>query len=102
MEYSGLNHYVILVQPLPAPHANVTFIVDVGFGGTGLLRPLLLADGSTGTPQDLDVDAMKGGWTWGSCPPERHRVVPGFFPSSSLGTAHRSFKSQRALNTKCQ
>ena len=84
MEYSGLDHYVILVQPLPAPQDNVTFVVDVGFGGTGLLRPLLLADGSAGNPQVLNSDLI-GGWVWGSYPPERHRVVPGSFPASSLG-----------------
>ncbi|VDB90491.1 unnamed protein product [Peniophora sp. CBMAI 1063] len=86
MVYSGLDHYVILVQPLPAPRDNITFVVDVGFGGTGLVRPLLLADASAGDPQAFDTD-LKGGWVWGSYPPERHRILQGSFPESSLETA---------------
>ncbi|KAI0034536.1 cysteine proteinase [Vararia minispora EC-137] len=79
--YSALHHLVLLVQPHPAPLAAVTYVVDVGFGGTGTLRPVLLADGSAGTPQRVpradtsSDDELVGGWVWGAYPPERHRVV---------------------------
>ena len=46
-----------------------TYLVDVGFGGTGLARPILLRTGQT-VP--------------GCAPPEEHRLVRGMHPESSL------------------
>jgi len=98
--YSAPHHLVLLVQPhnSSASHGNVTYMVDVGFGGTGPVRPILLADGSAGlkqrTPEDhggdheeLDGESTTtGGWVWGTYPPERHRLVRGALPDSSLET----------------
>ncbi|KAH9929223.1 uncharacterized protein B0H18DRAFT_998311 [Fomitopsis serialis] len=97
--YSAPHHLVLLVQPHDAsgPHGNMTYMVDVGFGGTGPVRPILLADGSSGlkqrTPEDGDHNdpdgesTATGGWIWGTYPPERHRLVRGALPDSSLGAS---------------
>lgn len=86
-----MSHLVILVQPHPAPHERVTYLVDVGFGGTGPLRPILLAAGDVDKRQETGgVDGrgpFVGGWEWGTYPPERHRLVPGAFLNSSLGAS---------------
>ncbi|KAI0315625.1 cysteine proteinase [Amylostereum chailletii] len=88
VEYTPFSHLVLLVQPHQAPHANATYLVDVGFGGTGPVRPILLADGGTDVPQRVDDTGgsgeWSGGWVWGSYPPERHRVVRGAYAGSSL------------------
>ena len=62
-------------------------MVDVGFGGTGPIRPLLLADGGEGEKQLAPEEHVDGraGWVWGTYPPERHRLVRGALPGSSLG-----------------
>ncbi|THU95486.1 cysteine proteinase [Dendrothele bispora CBS 962.96] len=41
-EYLQTTHMVIFVQPFP--ESNLTYIVDDGFGGGGLTRPILLSD----------------------------------------------------------
>jgi len=88
LEYSALSHLVLLVQPHSALHECITYLVDVGFGGTGPLRPILLADGSASQPQQSSVviggGVFSGGWVWGTYPPERHRLIPGAFLNSSL------------------
>lgn len=95
--YTTLAHMTILVQPYSAHSLlNVTFVVDMGFGGLGPMRPILFADGSDGDEQKLPstkVETMlnyeprscKGGWVWGTFPPARHRIVKGAHYSSSLG-----------------
>ncbi|TCD71687.1 N-terminal acetyltransferase [Steccherinum ochraceum] len=87
-EYTSMSHLVIFVQPHPKPYERVTYLVDVGFGGTGPLRPILLAAGDVdeGERQVTTEGAFKGGWEWGTYPPERHRIVPGAFLNSSLET----------------
>lgn len=72
-QHGPLTHLVILVQPLAG--SNQTYVVDVGYGGSGGIRPLLLTDMS-------ESDAH---WVWGTFPPERHRVVRAAHPASSLG-----------------
>ncbi|KAH9840855.1 cysteine proteinase [Rhodofomes roseus] len=93
--YSAPHHLVLLVQPHnpSSPLGNVTYMVDVGFGGTGPVRPILLADGSASNQQrtaddgELDEECVtNGGWVWGTYPPERHRLVCGALPGSSLET----------------
>ncbi|KAH8091710.1 cysteine proteinase [Cristinia sonorae] len=83
-EYTPLSHAILLVQPHPAPNDRVTYLVDVGFGGTGPLRPILLGDGSQNVPQKDGKHELSPGWVWGTYPPERHRLVPGAFLDSSL------------------
>lgn len=71
-------------------------MIDVGFGGTGPIRLLLLADGSNGDKQFVVEDDGEGqsvpraGWVWGTYPPERHRLVRGALPESSLGGSSRA------------
>lgn len=61
---------MLFVQPIP--DSNETYVVDVGFGGSNLARPILLSDENEwGIP--------------GAAPPERHRLIRGAHPSSSLG-----------------
>lgn len=93
MVYTPLSHLTILVQPYEGDDACRTYLVDLGFGGRGPLRPVLLADGSEGHAQNApgdgtrsNVNEWRGGWVWGSFPPERHRVVRGSFLDSSLET----------------
>ncbi|THH18820.1 hypothetical protein EW146_g2217, partial [Bondarzewia mesenterica] len=76
--YSPLSHLVLFVQPYP--HSNETYIVDLGFGGSGPLRPILFSDGEE-HPEDV---------VWGSLPPERHRIVRAAYPSSSIETSEGS------------
>lgn len=85
-EYTSMSHLVLFVQPHPAPYDRITYLVDVGFGGTGPLRPILLADGAENNAQRTGQDGIfSGGWEWGSYPPEKHRLVPGSYMNSSLG-----------------
>jgi hypothetical protein len=85
--YSGFLHLILLVQPHAAPHADVTYLIDVGLGGTGPIRPILFSDGSSGNPQRglSTAGATAGGWVWGAYPPERHRILRGTFTDGSLG-----------------
>lgn len=81
----------LLVQPCADPALlNVTYVVDMGFGGPGPMRPILFADGGDDGEQVLpatngEIRSRKGGWVWGTFPPLRHRIVRGAHYSSSLG-----------------
>ena len=76
--YTPLSHLVLFVQP--HPHSTETYVVDVGFGGSGPIRPMLLSD-SNEHPDDI---------VWGSLPPERHRMVRAGYPTGSLGNTSSS------------
>ncbi|KAK1232758.1 hypothetical protein PQX77_004083 [Marasmius sp. AFHP31] len=69
-EFTPQTHMVLLVQPIP--ESNTTYLVDVGFGGSGTVRPLLLSDAD-----DSVVD--------GATPTEKHRLRKGVLPGSSTG-----------------
>lgn len=68
--YTSLAHMVIFVQL----HDDdlTTYFVDVGFGGSGLTRPILLAEGQE---------------VMGTTPTERHRLTRGVRGDSSVGSA---------------
>ncbi|KAF7430565.1 N-terminal acetyltransferase [Pleurotus ostreatus] len=68
VDFQGLTHMVVFVQP---GDANQTWLVDVGFGGSGLARPMLLSDGEDNV-------------VLGATPSERHRLVRKVLPMSSL------------------
>ncbi|KAJ2916667.1 hypothetical protein MD484_g3768, partial [Candolleomyces efflorescens] len=61
---------VVFVQPFE--DSSETYLVDVGFGGTGLVRPIPLVSG-----QKSEV--------MGVGPTEFHRLIKEPFPHSSLG-----------------
>lgn len=67
--FSPLHHMIIFVQPIS--ESNVTYLADVGFGGSNLGQPILLSDSNDNV-------------VWGSCPPERHRLTLGVNPESTL------------------
>ncbi|KAF8531733.1 hypothetical protein JB92DRAFT_3138701 [Gautieria morchelliformis] len=87
-DFTFLSHMVLLVQ-LEEDHSepnarNVatdtssrqqTYLVDVGFGGTGIVRPMLLEAGTIIS---------------GSAPPEEHRLIRGMHPDSSFGETEPS------------
>ncbi|KAF5346346.1 hypothetical protein D9758_011473 [Tetrapyrgos nigripes] len=49
--YWHTSHMVIFVQPIP--DSNVTYLVDDGFGGYGLTKPILLSDEESNVVQGL-------------------------------------------------
>lgn len=61
---------VILVQPFE--ESNKTYMIDVGFGSTGPVRPILLS-----SAEDNVV--------LGATPAEKHRLTRRAYPLSSLG-----------------
>jgi hypothetical protein len=65
---TSLSHMVIFIQPYE--DSNQTYLVDVGFGSTGLARPMLLSDAE-------DNIVM------GTNPTEMHRLIRGPHPLSS-------------------
>ncbi|ESK90329.1 arylamine n-acetyltransferase 1 [Moniliophthora roreri MCA 2997] len=67
--YTPLVHMVLFVQPLP--EKNTTYLVDVGFGGGGPVRPLLLSD-------------AEDNFVMGGTSTERHRLRRGEHPNSTL------------------
>ncbi|KAJ8082770.1 hypothetical protein PM082_008626 [Marasmius tenuissimus] len=69
-EFTPQQHMVLFVQPVP--ESNTTYLVDVGFGGSGIVRPMLLSDAD-----DNVVD--------GATPTEKHRLRKGVLPGSSTG-----------------
>lgn len=68
--YTSLSHMVIFVQPNQG--SSQTYVVDVGFGSSGLVRPILLSDASDNV-------------VLGMSPSEKHRLTRSPHPSSSLG-----------------
>ena len=90
-EFTFLSHMVLLVQldenppetqalnvlpkSMAVSSSNQTYLVDVGFGGTGIVRPMLLEVGHI---------------THGSAPPEEHRLVREMHPNSSLNDIESS------------
>ncbi|KAJ7590322.1 hypothetical protein C8J56DRAFT_937321 [Mycena floridula] len=67
--YSSLTHQLLLVQP--SLDDKTTYIVDVGYGGPGLTRPILLSD----SPDNMVMGATLTQW---------HRVTRGVREDSSL------------------
>ncbi|KAK7448824.1 hypothetical protein VKT23_013553 [Stygiomarasmius scandens] len=67
--YLHTSHMVIFLQPFP--ESNVTYVVDTGFGGGGLTRPILLSD----DPDNVIV---------GTTPSERHRLTKEPLPQASF------------------
>ncbi|KAJ7599469.1 hypothetical protein C8J56DRAFT_769353 [Mycena floridula] len=67
--YSPLTHQLLLVQP--SLDDKITYIVDVGYGGPGLTRPILLLD----SPDNIVMGATPTQW---------HRVTRGVRDDSSL------------------
>ncbi|KAL0568122.1 hypothetical protein V5O48_013873 [Marasmius crinis-equi] len=67
-KYSTIQHMVLFVQPSEGD--KTTYLVDAGFGGGGLVRPILLAE-----------DAV----VLGTTPTEKHRLKRGPHPESVLG-----------------
>lgn len=60
-------------------------MIDVGFGGVGPVRPIMLAEATEDVPQKTGQQGeWAAGWVWGTYPPERHRLVRGAF-AGSLG-----------------
>lgn len=75
-EYTGLTHMVIFVQP--GEESNVTYLVDVGCGGSGPTTPILLS-------------AAEDNVVMGTTPTEKHRLRRGTHPDSSIGTLAINF-----------
>lgn len=75
IDFQGLTHMIMFVQP---GDANQTWLVDVGFGGSGLARPMLLSDAEDNV-------------VLGTTPSERHRLVRKVLPMSSLGKIGKSY-----------
>lgn len=74
---------VIFVQPVK--DSNETYVVDVGFGASGLARPILLSDAESNV-------------VMGTNPTEQHRLTRGAHPSSGLGVSWSLTKDMQALN----
>ncbi|KAF8066538.1 arylamine N-acetyltransferase 1 [Lyophyllum atratum] len=67
--FTSLSHMVIFVQPFEG--SNQTYLVDVGFGSTGLVWPILLSDAGDNI-------------VTGTTPSEKHRLRRDTHPSTSL------------------
>ncbi|KAF5372332.1 hypothetical protein D9615_009289 [Tricholomella constricta] len=74
-KFTATSHMVVFVQPFKG--SNETYLVDVGFGSTGLVRPILLSD-------------TEGNTVMGTTATEKHRLRRGVHPSSSLEIAGAS------------
>lgn len=68
--YTPLGHMLILCQPVVG--SNITYLLDAWFGGSGLVRPILLSDASDNI-------------VLGTTPTEKHRLTRGKRLDSSLG-----------------
>ncbi|KAL0566128.1 hypothetical protein V5O48_015889 [Marasmius crinis-equi] len=68
-DFTPQTHMVLLVQPIA--DSNATYMVDVGFGGSGIVRPLLLSD-----TEDNVIT--------GTTPSEKHRLRKGSLPGTSI------------------
>ncbi|KAK0205183.1 hypothetical protein DFS33DRAFT_1274130 [Desarmillaria ectypa] len=66
-----LSHMILLVQPDSETHFQPVCLVDVGFGGACLTRPIYLRDGAV---------------VMGATPSEKHRLIRAPHPSSSLNS----------------
>ena len=66
LRFTATSHMVLILQLDASPE---TYLADVGFGGSGLVRPIPLIEG-------VEVQ--------GAAPPEVHRLVRGKHPMSSL------------------
>ncbi|ESK86123.1 arylamine n-acetyltransferase 1 [Moniliophthora roreri MCA 2997] len=69
--FSPLVHLVLFVQPIPG--SNETYLVDPGFGGAGLTRPILLSSSESNVVE-------------GTTSTELHRLRKIKHPRSSLNT----------------
>ncbi|KAF9524917.1 arylamine N-acetyltransferase 1 [Crepidotus variabilis] len=69
--YTTLSHEVIFVQPVP--QSNTTYLVDIGFGSAGLVRPILLSN-------------QESNEVHGVCSSELHRLTRAPFELSSIDT----------------
>ncbi|KAG6817219.1 hypothetical protein H0H87_011577 [Tephrocybe sp. NHM501043] len=67
--YTALSHMIIFVQP--GDTSNVTYLVDVGCGGSGPTRPILLSS------SDNNI-------VMGTTPTEKHRLTRGTHPESKI------------------
>lgn len=68
--YTPQTHMVLFVQPIEG--SNVTYLVDTGFGGSGLARPILLSDAEDNV-------------VMGCTPTEKHKLTKGVMPGSNTG-----------------
>jgi len=80
--FTALSHMVIFVQPFES--SNQTYVVDIGFGSTGLARPILLFD-----VEDNIVMGMN--------PTEKHRLTRGPHPLSSTSKSKLFLPFQQEL-----
>ncbi|KDQ51844.1 hypothetical protein JAAARDRAFT_198720 [Jaapia argillacea MUCL 33604] len=71
--YQPMSHMILFIQPIV--NSNQTYVVNVGFGGSGLARPILLSDAADNIVQ-------------GTAPPEEHRLTRGPHPDSSRERPH--------------
>jgi len=72
--YTAFSHMIIFVQP--GEESNKTYLVDVGCGGSGLTRPILLSDAEDNV-------------VIGTTPTEKHRLTRGAHPASRLASSQR-------------
>ena len=72
--FASISHMVIFVQPFVG--RNQTYLVDVGFGSTGLVRPILLSDA-----EDNNIMGIN--------PAEMHRLTRSPHPHSSISMSMR-------------
>lgn len=72
------SHMVIFVQP--HPDSNKTYLVDVGFGSSGLAQPLLLSEAEDNV-------------VFGTSFTEKHKLICGADKESSLGMDESLFYS---------
>ncbi|GLB33556.1 putative N-acetyltransferase [Lyophyllum shimeji] len=72
--YTAFSHMIIFVQP--GADSNETYLVDVGCGGSGLTRPILLSDAEDNV-------------VIGTTPTEMHRLRRGAHPASRLASSER-------------
>ncbi|KAK7033583.1 hypothetical protein VNI00_012810 [Paramarasmius palmivorus] len=75
--FTPTTHIMLLVQPLP--ESNTTYMVDVGYGGSGPVRPILLREGEV---------------VEGATPTEKHRLTRGVMPGSSSVKAYQVHMSE--------
>ena len=72
--FTSLSHMIIFVQPFEG--SNQTYLVDVGYGSRGLVRPILLSDAEDNTVMGIN-------------PAETHRLTRSPHPHSSISTSMR-------------